>query len=246
MNTVTVVLSGKGGVGKSTASVGLGRAFALMDKKVLLIDCDAGLRSLDKITAIENELMYDLSDYISGNCGITNCIYRVGGQNNLFVIPAPLSVSAMPNLEQFKKLISSLFLEFDHIILDAPAGIGYEFELLTQLANNAIVICTPDPVCARISFTVHNLLQNKGLEHRLVINKLNVNLFKKTDVFTDLDAIIDETSIHLLGVVPEDNNLVSSFFKGEFADNTKAMRAFNRIARRIDGEYVPIDYSSLY
>ena len=50
MGEVTVITSGKGGVGKSTATANLGAALAAMNKKVIMLDTDAGLRNLDVVT----------------------------------------------------------------------------------------------------------------------------------------------------------------------------------------------------
>ena len=53
MGVSVVVTSGKGGVGKSTVALGLGRSLAQKGRRVLLVDCDAGLRSLDRMTGAE-------------------------------------------------------------------------------------------------------------------------------------------------------------------------------------------------
>ncbi|MFI3206460.1 MAG: AAA family ATPase, partial [Clostridia bacterium] len=212
MSIISVILSGKGGVGKSTITVGLGRALAKKANSVLLIDCDAGLRTLDRMTATENNLVYDLSDIALGNCDISQAIYKVENQDNLFIIPAPINEHDLPSISDFKKIIKSLHSRFDYIFLDAGAGLGASFELTSSVADNAIVVCTPDPVCVRASFSVHNILEQKKLPHKLIINKFNPSLFKKIGIFEDLDRVIDETSISLLGVVPHDDNLVAFFF----------------------------------
>ena len=76
MGLVTVVTSGKGGVGKSTVSVGLATLIAEKGEKVLLIDGDTGLRSLDLLLGVKEQLVYDISDVIKRNCEITESIYK--------------------------------------------------------------------------------------------------------------------------------------------------------------------------
>lgn len=75
MGIATVITSGKGGVGKSTASVGLGRALAARGRRVLLVDCDAGLRGLDRLSGTEEDLVYDISDVVFGRCSPAQAIY---------------------------------------------------------------------------------------------------------------------------------------------------------------------------
>ena len=68
MGAITVVTSGKGGVGKSTVTAQLGRALALRGSRVLLVDGDAGLRCLDLLLGVSSSLVFDMSDVVRGNC----------------------------------------------------------------------------------------------------------------------------------------------------------------------------------
>ena len=75
MGIATVITSGKGGVGKSTVAVGLGRALAQRGRRVLLVDCDAGLRSLDRMTGAEENLVFDMADVVFARCSPAEAIY---------------------------------------------------------------------------------------------------------------------------------------------------------------------------
>ena len=75
MNQICVVTSGKGGAGKSTVTAGLGYALSRHNERVLLIDADAGLRSLDLMLGVSGNTMYDLSDVLSSNCDPARAIY---------------------------------------------------------------------------------------------------------------------------------------------------------------------------
>ena len=75
MGVSVVVTSGKGGVGKSTVALGLGRSLAQKGRRVLLVDCDAGLRSLDRMTGAEENLVFDISDVVFGRCAPAEAIY---------------------------------------------------------------------------------------------------------------------------------------------------------------------------
>ena len=108
MGVSTVITSGKGGVGKSTVSVGLGRALAQRGRRVLLIDCDAGLRSLDRMTGTEEALVFDLSDVIQGRCAPADAIYPCTETEGLFLLPAPSSGEDMASPSVMRRLVPLL------------------------------------------------------------------------------------------------------------------------------------------
>ena len=74
MGEVIVITSGKGGVGKTTTTANIGTGLAQMDKKVILIDTDIGLRNLDVVMGLENRIVYNLVDVIEGNCRLKQCV----------------------------------------------------------------------------------------------------------------------------------------------------------------------------
>ncbi len=242
MGKISAIVSGKGGVGKSTITVGLGYSLAQKNKRILLLDCDAGLRTIDRLTSVDSNLVYDVSDVVKGNCSIQKAIYPVRSQENLFVMPAPANSDDMLSVSQMKRLISILRNHFDVILLDAPAGIDKGFRVALSIATNALVVCTPDPVCIRSTLKVHSLLSENGvINQKLIINRFSDVLFNKINIYEDLDRVIDETSIPLIGVIPEDGSLAACFLRGQKApENSIAQGALHRIAARIEGESIPI------
>ena len=159
MGVSTVITSGKGGVGKSTVSVGLGRALAQRGRRVLLIDCDAGLRSLDRMTGTEEALVFDLSDVIQGRCAPADAIYPCTETEGLFLLPAPSSGEDMASPSVMRRLVPLLKRYYDHVVLDSPAGVGGGFRSAACAADRALVVCSPDPVCVRSSSAVKRLLE---------------------------------------------------------------------------------------
>ncbi|WP_369297204.1 AAA family ATPase [uncultured Neglectibacter sp.] len=242
MGLSTVITSGKGGVGKSTVSVGLGRALAQRGRRVLLIDCDAGLRSLDRMTGTEENLVFDISDVVYGRCAPAEAIYPCADADGLFLLPAPSSGENMIRPGVMRKLVPLLKRYYDHVLLDSPAGVGGGFRSAACAADRALIVCSPDPVCVRGANAVGGLLKKLSVEdQRLIINRFNGEFFDETGVYGDLDGVIDAAGIRLFGVVPEDFSLAASFLKGKRAkESSKGMMALCRIAGRLEGEMIPI------
>ena len=129
MGEVIVVTSGKGGVGKTTTTANLGTGPAKLNKKVVLIDTDIGLRNLDVVMGLENRIVYNLVDVIEGNCKVKQALIRDKKYDSLYLLPAAQTkdkTSVTP--DQMKKLTDELKSEFDYVILDCPAGIEQGFK----------------------------------------------------------------------------------------------------------------------
>lgn len=242
MGIATVITSGKGGVGKSTAAVGLGRALARRGRRVLLVDCDAGLRSLDRMTGTEESLVFDISDVVYGRCAPAQAIYPCPDCSGLYLLPAPASGDNMVRPAVMLRLAPLLKRYYDHVLLDSPAGVGAGFRSAACAADRALVICSPDPVCVRSAGSVRQLLDRLEVaDKRLVINRFDVRLFDRTGVYSDLDGVIDASGLRLFGLAPEDQVMAAAFLKGEAApDKSPAMMAFTRMAARLEGELVPM------
>ena len=124
MGKVTVITSGKGGTGKSTVTAGLGAALARRGNRVLIIDCDAGMRGIDLMLGVSGELVFDIADIVGGNCPPASAIYPCKTVPELYVLPAPQNVRDEISPFIMKQLVSVLKKYYDHILIDCPAGIG--------------------------------------------------------------------------------------------------------------------------
>lgn len=240
MGEIVSVVSGKGGVGKSTITALLGAALAKRGKLVLLIDCDAGLRSLDLMLSVAAETVFDLADVLEGNCEPARAICAVPGVEGLHVLAAPQSVECLSKTRDIARLVRGLSLYYDYVILDSPAGIGAGFYAAIAAAKKALVVVTPDGVSVRDGYKVGRILKEKGIESRLVVNKVNVNLIRKK-ILPNLDSIIDQTGIKMIAAVPLDNNIVLHTAKGNpVLDKSPGATAIYNLALRLEGERVPL------
>lgn len=241
-----VITSGKGGVGKTTVTSNLSTALALRGKKVCAIDADIGLRNLDIVMGLETRVVYDLVHVIERVCRPKQALIKHKKVEGLFLLPASQTRNKEAiTPEQMKDLIQRLKDEeqFDYIMVDCPAGIEHGFKNAIAGADEAIIVTTPEVAAIRDADKIIGLLQAEEMyEPKLIINRLSMDMVRRRDMM-DKEDIIDILAIELIGVVPEDEQIVTSTNKGEpivLTDNSKSAAAFKRIARRIEGESVPI------
>ncbi len=242
MSKVIVVASGKGGTGKSTVAASLGVAFAGRNRRVLLIDCDSGMRGLDIMLGVSKSLVFDIADVVSGNCKTEHIIYPCSHTNGLYLIPAPQKAEDELSPGVLGQFIESVEDQYDIIIIDSPAGVGKGFETAVYPAQTCIVVANAEPTSVRGCVNVRRRLTELGKEDIcLVINRLSKREFFKMNFYADLDEIIDETQIRLIGVVPESLQVVAAIQRGiACTEECKALTAFRRIAGRLEGEKLPL------
>nr|WP_307990199.1 septum site-determining protein MinD [uncultured Niameybacter sp.] len=243
MSEVIVVTSGKGGVGKTTTSANIGTALNLLGKKVVLLDADIGLRNLDVVMGLENRIVYDLVDVVEGRCRTKQALIKDKRYDGLFLLPAAQTRDKdAVSPEQMKKLCTSLKEEFDYIIVDCPAGIEQGFKNAVAGADRAIVVTTPEVSAVRDADRIIGLLEANGVSNtQLIINRVRMNMVKRGDMMA-MDDVVEILAIDLIGVVPDDENIVITTNKGEPAvsdKNSLAGKAFRNVAQRIEGEEVP-------
>ena len=241
---VIVITSGKGGVGKTTTTANIGAALADKGYKVLLIDTDIGLRNLDVVMGLENRIVYDLIDVIEGRCRISQALIKDKRCQNLVLLPAAqIRDKNDVSTEQMKELIFSLKDSFDYILIDCPAGIEQGFKNAIAAADEAIVVTTPEVSATRDADRIIGLLEAAGIKSpRIVVNRLRIDMVKDKNMLS-VEDILDILAVKLLGVVPDDENVVISTNKGEplvYKGDSLAAKAFKNIASRIEGVEVPL------
>lgn len=244
MGKVTVITSGKGGTGKSTVTAGLGAALVRRGNRVLVVDCDAGMRGIDLMLGVSGELVFDAADIVNGNCPPTSAIYPCKTVPELYILPAPQNVRDELSPYIMKQLVSVLEKYYDHVLIDCPAGVGSGFRAASAAASRAILVANAEPLSLRGCDKVRQSLVNISVpEIRLIINRFNEGKFRAAGAFEDLDAVIDKAGARLLGIVPEDNCAAASAQKGKpIEGRMKAVYAFDRIAARLDGVDIPLEY----
>ena len=243
MSEVIVITSGKGGVGKTTTSANVGTGLAKLDKKVVLIDTDIGLRNLDVVMGLENRIVYNLVDVVEGNCRPKQAMIKDKRYNNLYLLPSAQTrdkTSVTP--EQMVALVNELREEFDYIILDCPAGIEQGFKNAIAGADRALVVTTPEVSAIRDADRIIGLLEANSMKKvDLIVNRIRMDMVKKGDMMS-IEDVVDILAINLIGAVPDDENIVISTNQGEplAGNDTLPGQAYMNICKRIMGEDVPM------
>ena len=243
MSEVIVVTSGKGGVGKTTTSANVGTGLAKLNKKVVLIDTDIGLRNLDVVMGLENRIVYNLVDVVEGNCRPKQAMIKDKRYDNLYLLPSAQTrdkTSVTP--EQMKALTDDLREQFDYVLLDCPAGIEQGFKNAIAGADKALVVTTPEVSAIRDADRIIGLLEANEMKRTdLIVNRIRTDMVKRGEMMS-LEDVLDILAINLIGAVPDDENIVISTNQGEplAGNNTLAGQAYMNICKRILGEEVPM------
>ncbi len=241
--TVVTITSGKGGVGKTTATANLSAALANEGKKVVAIDADIGLRNLDVVMGLENRIVYDLVDVVEGSCRIRQAMIKDKRLPELYLIPAAQSrdKSAVSPKDMIE-VVNQLRDEFDFVLIDSPAGIEQGFKNAVAPADRVLVVTTPEVSAVRDADRIIGLIEaeEKG-PGELIVNRLRLDMVKRGDML-NTDDVIDVLAIRLIGVVPDDEAIITSTNRGVPAvmeNGSQAGTAFKNIAKRLMGEEVP-------
>lgn len=240
---VITITSGKGGVGKTTATANLAVALASEGSKVVCIDGDIGLRNLDVILGLENRIVYDIVDVIEGRCRLKQAMIRDKKLPNLYLIPAAQTRDKNAvSPSDMNRLIKDLRPDFDFVLIDSPAGIERGFRNAIAAADRVLVVTNPEVSAVRDADRVIGILEaeDKG-PGALIINRLNPILVKKNDMLS-ADDVLDLLAVELIGIVPEDENVIIGSNRGAPVASdpkSKAGQAFRNIAKRLKGETVP-------
>lgn len=239
---VITITSGKGGVGKTTATANIGAALAELGKSVVCIDADIGLRNLDVILGLENRIVYDLVDVVEGRCRLKQAMIKDKRLPNLYLIPAAQTrdKNAVSPSDMIK-VCNDLRKEHDFIIIDSPAGIERGFKNAIAGADEVVVITNPEVSAVRDADRIIGLIEaeEKG-PAKLILNRINAAMVAKGDMLAPED-VLDLLAIELIGLVPEDENVIVSSNRGTPIVMDKkqiAGQAFRNIAKRLNGETV--------
>lgn len=245
---VLAVTSGKGGVGKTNASVNLGIALAKQGNRVLLMDADMGLGNIDIMLGLQTE--YNLSHVLDGKKTLNEIMVDAPG--GIKIIPSASGVSRMAQLSPMENAgIINAFSELDGIldvlIIDTAAGIADSVISFCRAAQEVIVVVTDEPASMTDAYALIKVLSR---EHSLTRFRLLANMTRSTEQGKELykkfskvcDQFLDVT-VDYLGTVPFDHDLREAVQKQTpvtvLKPNSLSGKSFKEMAKKIETWSIP-------
>lgn len=238
---VLVITSGKGGVGKTTTTANIGMSIARLGYQVALIDADIGLRNLDLLLGLENRVLYTAMEVLEGECMIEQALIRDKRWRNLALLAISKNRQryniTSQNMQTLVDLLQSRGFQF--IVIDCPAGIDLGFVNAIAPAREAVVVTTPEITAIRDADRVAGLLEANGISRvQLIVNRVRADMIQQNDMMSVQD-VQEMLGLALLGVIPEDRNVIVSTNRGEPLVLQKNLTlsgiAFENAARRLVG-----------
>ena len=242
MGELIAVLSGKGGTGKTSVCAGIASALAQLGEKVLCIDCDVGLRNLDISLGISELGTLSFLDVCQGGYELDQAAKHPVFPN-LHFLTAPINCPVeQVDPMAFNAMLQKARARYSFILLDAPAGIDAGFTLAAKFADRILLVTGSDPASIRDAARAGDVLELMGKKNvRLIVNRINKKMVSVMEL--TVDDIMDQAGLPLLGVVPEDPNVIlAAAFCQPLLGYTRrgAASACRRIAKRLQGMSVPI------
>jgi septum site-determining protein MinD len=240
---IITITSGKGGVGKTTATANLGAALALLGQRVVTVDADIGLRNLDVVMGLENRVVYDIVNVVEGVCRLRQALVKDKRLSELYLLPAAQTRDkSAVSPEDMVQVGEQMRNDYDFVLIDSPAGIEQGFRNAIAPADEVLIITTPEVSAVRDADRIIGLIEAEGKgPARLIVNRIKPEMVKRGDML-DTEDVIEILAIELIGIVPEDEAIIVSANKGvpvALDDKGQAGLAFRNIARRLLGEDVP-------
>ena len=247
------IISGKGGVGKSILTVNLGAALARMGRRVLCMDCAAGLRGLDLALGLSDASAMNFMDVAMGECDLKQAVIAYPDEPGLFLLNAPVNQIADGDWNQSAEsgmmdFISQIREEFDDCLMDAPPGFGFGFELASKFSSRVIVVTQMEPSAIRDAqkavIRLEELYPGQFPDGKinLIINRVRRSVLFRTRM--TIDDAMDQAGLPLLGLIPEDMAVLYALHRQQPVTvaypSSRAAGAIRNIARRITGKAIPL------
>jgi len=242
---IITVSSGKGGVGKTTTAANLSISLAMQGHRVACIDADIGLRNLDVMLGLENRIVYDIVHYIEGRCRLRQALVRDKRFPELFLMPAAQTRDKESiSVEDMTRVARDTAELVEFVLIDSPAGIEHGFRYAVAPADLVLIVTNAEVTAVRDADRVIGLLEAEALAPaKLIINRFKPELVRRNEML-DSDTVVDLLAIDLIGIVPEDERILSASNQGQpvaLDDRSPAGKAFRDIARRLNGEKIPFE-----
>ncbi|MFI3227407.1 MAG: AAA family ATPase [Clostridia bacterium] len=242
MAKTILIASGKGGTGKTSTSAHIALELAQQNYRVLIIDTDCGFKGLDLVLGLTEKVVWSFKDVLSGAVSTKKAV--AFNDEKLHLLSAPLTpLSQEISVSHVAKMINEIYDDYDYIIIDCAAGFTYETELFARVSNIALIVTTPDNTSLRGAENIAHQLEDIGLQKCfLVLNRVRPRLIMKNKA-KNIDDAIDITCLPLLGLIPEDEHVISCGNQGISVytiPKSQSSIAYKNITGRILGRNINI------
>ena len=254
MAKVIVVTSGKGGVGKTTTSAALSTGLAKQGYRTVVIDFDIGLRNLDLVMGCERRVVYDFVNVINGEAALHQALIKDKHTDNLFILPASQTRDKDAlTPEGVAQVLEILAQEFEYIVCDSPAGIERGALMALYHADEAIITTNPEVSSVRDSDRILGILQSRSrraelnmepVREHLLLTRYNATRAERGDMLS-VEDVKDILAIPLLGVIPEDPNVLKASNQGLpviLMEESVAGSAYSDATQRFLGNDCPVRF----
>lgn len=243
MGSVILIISGKGGVGKSTLAAALAVTAAKKGRRTVLLDADIGLRSLDMMLGLQDAVLFDLADCVGHRCGLDAALVPHGDYPNLhLIVGGQMAKPKDFKPQDLKKLLRTLKVSHDTVIIDGPAGLGRGVKNFVGLADAYVIVATPDPVSLRAAEKAAQVLMNHQCHPQLVINRAQRHLIDSGEQASPQMLALG-LDLPLIGIVEEEPAVYTQMLKGKTAAEGEAGNlapVFEDMLLRLEGVHLPV------
>ncbi len=236
MGRIITIVSGKGGVGKTTITANLGIALAKHGKRVLLIDADVAMANLSLLLGMQSSPI-TLHDVLLGESNIRDAVYD--GPGGVSFVPSGLSLESYRRVdsERIEQVVREIADEYDFVLLDAPAGIEKNVMAAISAADQVLLVTAPD------SPSVADVLKTKIVAQRLNVQPIGliINFVRREKGEITSDDMMKMLELPVYGEVPYDDEVRKSFMQENVSPvmirkpNCPAAVEMQKIASKIGG-----------
>lgn len=236
MSEIVGILSGKGGVGKTSLVANLGAALtAEFKRNAVIVDANVGSSHLGLHLGIYEDLPVTMRELLKKNMSVEHALY-VHPSTGIKIVPAPIAGGVTASASKLKSITSGLAKEHDVVIVDCPPGLGKEVVAAVSAIDAGIIITTPDfPAVADALKTVRLLERMKKRVIGLVVNRRRGERYELT-----VPEIESTCGVSVIATIPEDVRVAESMSEGTpvvvLCPYSRASHAFKRLAGRLVGE----------
>ena len=235
MGRIITIVSGKGGVGKTTTAINLGAALNKLNREVIIVDANLNTPNIG-VHLGAPIVPVTLNHVLKGKANIEEAIYEHSSGTK--IIPSSLSVKELSksNAKKLPEIVKELKKFSDFIILDTAAGFGPEVMASLEAGEEIIVVTIPEMPAVTDALKTVKVAKDMNKEVKGVI----VTRHKNAKYEMPLSSIKSMLETRIIGVVPEDSSVQKALTKRDAVIHThprsKVSKKYIEIAEKVLGK----------